>query len=367
MPRTSTRLLRGAALAAAVLGSVLSLAAATTTSASAERGRAATTLDWVALGDSYSANVMVPSWDAPADSDGCGRSRNSWEAMLARDLNEASPGWVNLTDKTCGAATIAEGVLGPQSAERLLGPPVNGRDAGGWVTKPPQIDAVDADTDVVTIGIGGNDFGFADILNKCLAIGAEQTLPVKYCKDYYESEEGQGQLDEGWRTVEDGLSALLADVHSRAPRAKVHLLGYPAIVPSAFGCTYGNFHQLGTVRLYNDAAYLDGLQRQLNQRIADAADEGGATYVDTYASSEDHGVCAAGENRWMYGIFSNLVLPPGEEKPADPAEYDCPARELVPALLPKGEACTFVHPNYYGALNQRNEVEAAFEAAGLTP
>lgn len=363
---TRTRPLRSVALAAAILGSVLSVTV-TSTPADADPGRAAQRLNWVALGDSYSADVMVPPWDAPADSEGCGRSKFNWESMLAQDLDEAHPDWVKLTDVTCGGATVAQGVLGPQPTDLLFGPPVNGKDHGGWVAKRPQIDAVGADTDIVTVGIGGNDFGFGDIVNNCMAIGAEQTLPVKYCKDYYESEEGQHWLNEHWQIVEDGLRALLADVHSRAPKAKVFLLGYPAIVPSTFGCTYGNFHQLGTIRLTNDAPYLDGLQRRLNQTIADAAEENQASYVDTYASSDGHGVCAYGANRWMYGIFSDLVLPPGVDKPADPAEYQCPARDLVPALLPKGEACTFVHPNYYGALNQRNEAEAAFEAAGLTP
>ncbi|MGW4689690.1 SGNH/GDSL hydrolase family protein [Streptomyces sp. NPDC004244] len=366
MARISTRPLRGVALAAAVLGSVLSVTAAAPP-ASAERGRAAEALNWVALGDSYSADVMVPPWDAPADSDGCGRSKFNWEAMLKQDLNAAHPGWVNLTDVTCGGATVAQGVLGPQPADLLFGPPADGKDHGGWVAKPPQIDAVDANTDIVTVGIGGNDFGFGDILNNCLAVGAEQTLPVKYCKTYYESEEGQHWLNERWQILEDGLQATLADIHSRAPEAKVFLLGYPAIAPSVFGCSYGNFHQLGTVRLTNDAPYLNSLQQQLNQRIADAAGDNQATYVDTYTSSEGHGVCATGSNRWMYGIFSNLVMPPGVDKPADPAQYQCPARELVPAGLPKGEACTFVHPNYYGALNQRNQAEAAFQAAGLTP
>lgn len=366
MARTSTRPLRGVALAAAVLGSVLSVTAAAPP-ASAERGRAAEALNWVALGDSYSADVMVPPWDAPADSDGCGRSMFNWEAMLKQDLNAAHPGWVNLTDVTCGGATVAQGVLGPQPAGVLFGPPADGKDHGGWVAKPPQIDAVDANTDIVTVGIGGNDFGFGDILNNCLAVGAEQTFPVKYCKNYYESEEGQHWLNDRWQILENGLQATLADIHSRAPKAKVFLLGYPAIAPSVQGCSYGNFHQLGTVRLTNDAPYLDSLQQQLNQRIADAAGDNQATYVDTYTSSKEHGVCATGSNRWMYGVFSNLVMPPGVDKPADPAQYQCPARDQVPPGLPKGEACTFVHPNYYGALNQRNQAEAAFQAASLTP
>lgn len=355
------------ASAALLLGGAVSAGPATAVPASAERVRAAEPLKWVALGDSYSADVMVPPWDAPADSDGCGRSGFNWEAMLKQDLNAAHPGWVDLTDVTCGGATVAQGVLGPQPADLLFGPPVTGKDHGGWVTKPPQIDAVDAHTDIVTVGIGGNDFGFGEILNNCLAVGAEQTLPVKYCKTYYESEEGQHWLNERWQILEDGLQATVADIHSRAPEAKVFLLGYPAIAPSVYGCSYGNFHQLGTVRLTNDAPYLDSLQQQLNQRISDTAGDNQATYVDTYTSSEGHGVCATGSNRWMYGIFSNLVMPPGVDKPADPAQYQCPARELVPAGLPKGEACTFVHPNYYGALNQRNQTEAAFQAANLTP
>ncbi|GIG55986.1 lipase [Longispora fulva] len=355
------RVLRGASVAVLSI-CVLVVPAA----AGAEPGRGEP-LNWVAMGDSYSADVLVPPWDAPADSDGCGRSGRNWEVLLAESLNSEHPDWVHLDDKTCGNATIAEGVLGPQPEAHLAGPPFNGRDHGGWKTKPAQIGAVGADTDIVTVGIGGNDFGFGEVMTRCLEIGADQTLPIKYCKTYYESEEGQHWLNERWQILEHDLRTMVADIQARAPEAKVFLLGYPNIAASSVGCSYGNFHQLGTIRLTNDMPYLNTLQQQVNQKIADAAEEAQATYIDTYTSSKSHGVCAASTDRWMYGVFANLTMPPGVDKPSNPKEYQCPARDLVPAGLPKGEACTFLHPNYYGVLNQRNQVQNAFQAAGLTP
>ncbi|MFF4186314.1 hypothetical protein ACFYZ9_24340 [Streptomyces sp. NPDC001691] len=38
---------------------------------------------------------------------------------------------------------------------------------------PPQSEAVGPDINVIIVGVGGNAIGFADLVNKCVALGSE--------------------------------------------------------------------------------------------------------------------------------------------------------------------------------------------------
>ncbi|MFD0884984.1 SGNH/GDSL hydrolase family protein [Streptosporangium algeriense] len=339
--------------------------------AAAAQQRSRTPLKWTALGDSYSANATVPRWDS---SDGCGRSNHSWERQLARRLNAETSNWVRLTDVTCGAAEIDKGVLASQTCDVLLGPPYN-RGACAWPAKSPQIDALNGDEDVVTVGVGGNTLGFATILTKCLEMGVKQGNPPTLgpgCRGYYENGEGRQWLADRFATLTREYTLMMRRIHERAPHAKVFLLGYPTVVSRPFNqtnCYWGNFKRLGTVRLGVDGDFLIGLERRLNDVIKKQAQDNArwATYVDTYESSRGKGVCATGTSQWMSGVFDDLVIPQGETKPANPAEYQCDLLNVLPPGVPKGEACTLIHPNVRGATNQANQMYAAFRNAGLTP
>lgn len=337
-------------------------------------------LKWVAMGDSYMADVAVPPWQSPADADGCGRSALDWEQQLATRLNTANPDWVRLTDVTCGSATAEAGILGEQTL--LVGPPYNGAPEGGYPARPPQIDSVTPDTDVVTVGIGGNDLGFGTILTKCMELGGEN----QRCQPYFEAGEGKAELDAGWLRLRAGLAATMTAIKQHAPHAKVFVIGYPAVAgaPIQDQCTreflgIPNFYKLGPM-MTEDAPWFDEVEQGLNYEAETAAHQAGATYVDTYNSSIAHGACLPSgtanqppnPDKWMYGLFDKLVLPPGVTKPAQ-AEYHCALRDDVGNALPAGvpfiagEACTLVHPNYYGAQNQAEQAYQAFQNAGLTP
>ncbi|MER7212068.1 SGNH/GDSL hydrolase family protein [Streptosporangium sp. NPDC000239] len=359
------------ALAGGIVANLLSGSAAHATPVTTPNTTAQQPLKWTALGDSYSANALVPRWDP---SDGCARSSHNWEQQLAQRLNAETPGWVRLTDVSCGAAEIDKGVLSEQPCDLLLGPPFN-RGTCAWPARPAQIGALNGDEDVVTVGIGGNTLGFADILAKCLEMGVKQGDPPTLgpgCRDYYENGEGRQWLADRFATLTREYTLMMRRIHERAPHAKVFLLGYPTVVSRPFNqttCYWGNFKRLGTVRLGVDGDFLIALERRLNEAIRQQArdNQGWATYVDTYESSQGKGVCARGADQWMYGVFDDLVIPEGETKPADPAEYRCDLLDVLPAGVPRGEACTLIHPNVRGAANQANQMYAAFRSAGLTP
>ena len=67
----------------------------------------------------------------------------------------------------------------------------------------------------------------------------------------------------------------LADVHAKAPNARVAVLGYPWIVPSSFVASC--YAKMPIAR--GDIPYLRALQGHLNAVIAKAASETGTTFV----------------------------------------------------------------------------------------
>ncbi len=105
-----------------------------------------TQVDYVAMGDSFSAGPFIGTMRT--DPQGCARSKDNYPAFLADWLDVAS-----YTDVTCSAATTKD----------LYAPMVmfDGNTTG------PQVDALSAETDLVTLGIGGNDFGIYDSLIQC--------------------------------------------------------------------------------------------------------------------------------------------------------------------------------------------------------
>ncbi|MEV8600699.1 SGNH/GDSL hydrolase family protein [Streptomyces griseoviridis] len=296
---------------------------------------------YVALGDSYSANVFVRPWNP---TDGCGRSYRNYPHQVAEELG------LRLVDVTCGAAEVQDGVLGPQPSSKVLGPP-SAPTAGGWPARPAQIERLRADTDYVSVGIGGNSLGFGEIVTQCLKRGLTTLGLGTPCTKHYTSGEGRDWLAGRFARLDGEFGRMMTRIRERAPHARVALVGYPAIVPTNSGCHWGVWRQLGTVAK-GDMPWLDGLERRLNSLIAEQAAAHGATYVDTYGPSRAHGLCAGAGQKWMYGVRDDLT--------GDGDQTDPPAR--LCALLPgTGATCTFVHPNALGADNQARQLRAAFE------
>ncbi|MGG7573841.1 SGNH/GDSL hydrolase family protein [Streptomyces sirii] len=328
-----TRLALAGAAALAVVGSSLTPSGAP--AAAADRPR------YVALGDSYSAGVFVRPWD---DGDGCGRSYRNYPHQVAERLG------YELTDVTCGAAEVVEGVLEPQPSEKVLGPPTT-PPPGGWDEKPAQIDALSDETDYVTVSIGGNSLGFGPIMTKCLELGA--FAPVwkrKPCTDYYSDGGGgaawlRGRFDR----LDDDFDRMMARIREAAPHARIAVVGYPAVVADPSGCRYGHWNQLGSIRK-GDMPWVDALERDVNGLLEKQAADHGTAYVDTYGPSAAHGVCESGDAKWMYGIKDDLT---GDGDQTDPPAGMC---RQIPG---SGESCTLIHPNARGLDNQAREVTEA--------
>ncbi|MEV7545969.1 SGNH/GDSL hydrolase family protein [Streptomyces sp. NPDC089915] len=328
----ATRIALAAATALAAAAAALAPAAA------AE----APPLNWVALGDSYSAGAFVRPW---AEGDGCGRSAVNYPRQTAARLK------VRLTDVTCSGAEVRAGALEPQTD--MSGPP-SVPPKGGWAPRPPQVRAVSAGTDLVTVGLGGNSVGFADIVQKCVERGLAAFGLGSPCSTHYAGGAAATALEGRFTALRADFATLLREIRTRAPRAKVAVVGYPAVVAEAGGCRWGSWPQLGTVAK-GDMPWLDSQERRVNTLLREEAGRAGAVFVDTYSAGTGHGVCAADGQRWMYGIKDDLT---GEGGQRDAPSELC---RLIPA---RGEACTVLHPNLAGVTHQAEAVTRALTALG---
>ncbi|MGA5294489.1 SGNH/GDSL hydrolase family protein [Streptomyces koyangensis] len=276
---------------------------------------------WVALGDSYTAGVIRAAGDTfEVPRDGCERTDRSYPQVVERDLGSL----FDLVNVSCGAATIENVTDIPQEPiGRHLPPFVEDPDYP-FPAVPPQSEAVNSDTDAITVGVGGNTLGFADILTQCQKLGGESGGEGTPCKDALGSGI-QARLDK----VSKEYDRMLTVLHERAPKAKILAVGYPTIIPNdASKCGYSDPTKFGTIT-QGDLAWLrTDVLEPLNKAIEKSTGtQESASFVDLYPSSKNHSVCD--DAKWVEGI---LTLP---------------------------DQLSVVHPNTIGHRNTADHVEEA--------
>ncbi|MDT5339762.1 MAG: hypothetical protein QOD90_5267, partial [Mycobacterium sp.] len=158
---------------------------------------------YVAMGDSAAAAPLVPDQAQPA---GCFRSTNDYPAVLARLIGAAS-----FTDVTCSGARTENLISRAQ-------PIRSGR-------VPPQLDAVTADTELVTVTVGGNDVDLPSIAKRCL----RTTLDVPPCSPDL-LVDGVDGISQAIGADADDWADLVGAIRSKAPDARVILVGYGTYV-----------------------------------------------------------------------------------------------------------------------------------------
>ncbi|MFF3976974.1 SGNH/GDSL hydrolase family protein [Streptomyces sp. NPDC001828] len=308
----------------ALLGSAAALAAGAVVPAQfagAHPAAAAEQQAWVALGDSYTAGVIRAAGDTfEVPRDGCDRTDRSYPQVIDRDLG----GLFELTNVSCGAATIADVTDTPQNPIGRHLPPISEDPDYPFPAVPPQSEAVSADTDVITVGVGGNTLGFAEFLTKCAQLGGEHEGKGTPCKDALAA-----GVPARLKTVRKQYDRMLTVLHERAPKAKILAVGYPTVIPQdASKCNFGDLTQFGTIA-QGDLAWLrTDVLEPLNKAIADSTGtQDSASFVDLYASSQGHSVCD--DTKWVEGF---VTLP---------------------------DQLSVVHPNARGHRNAADHVEEA--------
>ncbi|MEA2377770.1 MAG: hypothetical protein QOD13_1677 [Thermoleophilaceae bacterium] len=234
--------------------------------------------DYVALGDSYAAGPLIPLQLQPF---GCLKSSNNYAHLAAAKLGQPA-----FRDVSCSGAKTAD-MTAPQGV--TPGP------------NPPQFDALDADTQIVTFNIGGNDIGFTGIAENCLSPSPTGT----FCKGDY-VHDGRDEISERIAATAPKVAAVIQGIHARAPRARVFAVNYAAIFPErgSLGC----WPQLPVAD--GDIAYLREKQKELNAMIATQAAANGARLIDWYRASIGHDACKPPVVRWVEPLVpANAAAP----------------------------------------------------------
>ncbi|MFC5184259.1 SGNH/GDSL hydrolase family protein [Actinomadura harenae] len=256
-------------------------------------------LRYTALGDSFVAGPLIPTQHGLL---GCLRSDHNYPSLVATSLG------ATLTDASCTGAETTD------ITHRQVTP--TGHNA-------PQIDSVHRDTDLVTLGIGGNDVGFSRVLIRCAAVSLTSPMGAP-CSGHY-----HGALDKRIKKTAPKVASILRRIHTRAPHARVLVVGYPRLLPDATGCWPKVPFAAG------DVSFLNTTERHMNAMLAKTAAANNATFVDTYSGTEGHDVCAPTGSRWVEGVL--------------------PTHTAAPA-----------HPNQAGMQQIATRVRSAFNAARNT-
>jgi lysophospholipase L1-like esterase len=287
---------RARTVAAAVSGCALVLAAGTPAAAHAHGMPGGGQTQYVALGDSYTSGPLIPR---QVDAN-CARSDHNYPSLVTAQRRTTI-----LDDVSCAGATTEE-MWKPQG------------------TNGPQLDAVDRDTDLVTVQIGGNDIGFGSIIATCARLAAKD-LAGNPCQQYYTAS-GVDQL--AWAVLKTApkITQVLRAVHHRAPHARVLVVGYPDLLPDDGSGCYPTVPFAA-----KDFPYLRDTEKRLNLMLRLTAALNRAEYVDTYGPTRGHDMCKPPADRW--------IEPLQPTSPAAPAHPNAKGEEtMAEAVLTRLDA-----------------------------
>ena len=224
---------------------------------------------YVALGSSFASGpaITTRAEDSPWF---CARSRDNYAHQLARLRG------LSLVDVSCGGATT----------RHIL--------QGGQMLQPAQIEAVTAETELVTVTIGGNDIGY---LGNLMAMGCDERTPWWLARFGACRVRSVAEMEQGIDRLLGQLVAIIGEVRRRAPKAQLVLVNYPVVLPASGSC-----ERLGLST--EQVAQMRGIAQKLAEVTYAAAEGHGALLMDAARLSEGHDVCA--QNSWMKGMH-----PPG--------------------------------------------------------
>ena len=217
-------------------------------------------IEYVALGDSYTAGPGLPAQHGHPSA--CRRSSGNYPARVAAALD------ARLIDVSCGGARTRD-LVRPQRLN------------DGSRTRP-QLEVVDRRTDLVTLGVGANEFGiFARIFGRC----ARQPTRDRTCGDL-------ADLRRDARRVERTTRRSVRQIRDRAPAARIVVVGYPRMLPSGAVCGQVPFTVAETRRLRTVWA-------RVSTSLRRAARKTDVEYVDPYPASNTHHACS--RRPWVNG------------------------------------------------------------------
>lgn len=209
---------------------------------------------YVALGDSYSSGVGAGDYDS--GSGACKRTPRAYPALWAA---ANSPSSFDFT--ACSGARTGDVLAG-------------------------QMGPLNATTSLVSITIGGNDAGFADVMTTCvLESEAKCVARVDEARAYVDS------------TLPGSLDSVYSQISAKAPAAQVVVLGYPRFYQLNGSCAAGLTE--------TERAAINGAADHLNSAVAKRAADHGFGYGDVASAFTGHEICSG--DSWLHSVkWSNM-------------------------------------------------------------
>ncbi|UUU20920.1 SGNH/GDSL hydrolase family protein [Streptomyces sp. DSM 40750] len=240
--------MRRSRLTAYMTSLLLAVGATLTGAATAQASQQAAATGYVALGDSYSSGVGAGSYIS--SSGDCKRSTKAFPHLWAA---ANAPSSFNFT--ACSGARTGDVLAGQ------LGPLGTG-------------------TGLVSITVGGNDAGFADVMTTCVLQSDSACVSrINTAKAYVDS------------TLPGQLDKVYSAISAKAPAAHVVVLGYPRFYQ--LGGTCPGLSQTKRSAINNAADYL-------NTAIAKRAADHGFTFGDVRSTFTGHELCSG--SAWLHGL-----------------------------------------------------------------
>jgi lysophospholipase L1-like esterase len=234
----SARVATGALMASSLAAATLFLAAPAN----------AATVNYVALGDSYSAGVGAG--DYVGSSGSCDRSYDSFPYLWAS--RHAS----GFTDVACSGATTGDVLNG-------------------------QVSALGSSTTEVSITIGGNDAGFASTMETCVLQGTDACLGAVSSAESFAR-----------NTLPGRLAQTYGAIRAKAPNAHVVVIDYPHLYQVPGDCLFGISD--------TSRSAIDGAADILDGVIGKAAANAGFKFADVRAAFDaGHEICG-GSTQWLH-------------------------------------------------------------------
>lgn len=264
---------------------------------------------YVALGDSYSSGEGSEAYVAGTDTadNRCHRSRLAYPRLLA----DRQPKLRRLSFVACSGASTRD--LYHRNDQ--------------FPSEPRQLAALRRRTKAVTITIGANDVGFAQVISACVAVGP---LPDAHCASDLDqvvrariaalAGHRRSVLDPDGHAITP-IRHVLSDIHSRAPHARIYVAGYPRLfghqekyfTGGAVGARTCIVNPTVNARItFADAQWLNRRTRQLDRDFRTAARQArragiSAHYVSA-STFDGHGLCDA-KHAWVQPLLLNGLLP----------------------------------------------------------
>jgi lysophospholipase L1-like esterase len=209
---------------------------------------------YVALGDSYSSGVGTRTYIS--DGTSCQRSTYAYPYLIAQTKG------YSLSFQACSGATTSTVTSG-------------------------QLGTLSTSTRFVTISVGGNDAGFSSVITECAQPGW-----MSDCNGAIDK--AQGIIN---NTLPGRLATLYGTIRSKAPNAKVVVVGYPRIF-NGEDCNAATFFSPTEESRLNQTADL------LNSKTAAAASAKGFSFANPTSRFIGHAVC--GDPEWINGLSNPI-------------------------------------------------------------